>query len=194
MNGDFGNNNDINLTIIGSGMNLTGNLFTLNDVRIDGKFTGDLQAKGKIVVSELGEITGDVKGVNIVIMGKAYGDFEAENNFQVASGGYFKGTVKTRCINISDSAHFEGTCDISPKHKALDLVQPEESFDTEKIERILILQQEESEEQKQPETIKEKAIEKPEEKPEEKPKEALDNTPPPKLSIFASKIREIKSV
>lgn len=204
MNGDLGSSNDINLTIIGSGMNLTGNLFTLNDVRIDGKFNGELQAKGKIVVSEQGEITGIVKGVNIVIMGKAYGDYEAENNFQVSSGGFFKGTVKTRYIHISDSAHFEGTCDISPSHKALDLVQPEESFDTEKIDKLLALHSEAPKVEKQPEPqpvsapVPEKPAEKIVEEPITKPKEpdvkTEEETPPAKQSIFASKIRQIKSV
>lgn len=190
MNGETGNSNDIILTIIGSGMNLTGKLFTLNDVRIDGKFTGELQAKGKIVVSELGEITGDVKGINIVIMGKAHGDFEAENNFQVASGGFFKGTVKTRFIHISDSAHFEGTCDISPTHKALDMVQPEESFETEKITKILTSQQVKTKHQKQPETVPEKKFE----QTAGKPAEPEDSTAPAKQSIFASKIKQMKSV
>lgn len=218
MNGEFGNSNDINLTIIGSGMNLTGNLFTLNDVRVDGKFKGELQAKGKIVVSEHGEINGIVKGVNIVIMGKAHGEFEAENNFQVAAGGFFHGNVKTRYINISNSAHFEGTCDISPSHKALELVQPENSIDTAKIEEILAIyakapqvkkkpemapamEPEISPEitaDKQPENVLETQPASAEEKPVDKPKEQsvhTDDTPPPaKQSIFASKIRQIKSV
>lgn len=184
-------NDDINLTIIGSDMSLTGDLLTSNDVRIDGEFYGELITSGKIVVSEDGYIEGKIRGVDIVIIGQAKGEFVAENNFQISPGGYFKGTIKTRYIRISDSAHFDGTCDISPGREDIETVHTKKNFDIEKKERTTNLQL--------PETKPEKHIKSTLEKTNKKPKESShssdDSAPPPeKQSLLASKIKQIKSI
>ena len=183
-------NNDINLTIIGSDMSLTGELCTSNDVRIDGKFCGELITKGKIVVSEEGYIEGKIRGVDIVIIGHAKGEFVAENNFHISPGGYFKGTIKTRYIRISDSAHFDGTCDISPGREDIEKVQPKKNLDIEKKEPVTNPQL--------AETKLERHIKSSSEKTNKKPKESSnhsDNTPPPEnQSLLASKIKQIKSI
>jgi len=105
----------INLTIIGEGMEITGELWSSDDIRIDGRFDGELGTKGRIVISRKGFVKGNISGQNINIQGKAEGDFEAKNNFQIAPGGSFRGSVKTRFINITESAYFNGTCNIFPQ-------------------------------------------------------------------------------
>jgi cytoskeletal protein CcmA (bactofilin family) len=108
-------NNKVNLTIIGEGMQLTGELWSADDIRIDGKFIGELETEGKIVISEKGLVKGNVKGYDVTIYGNAEGDFEAKNNFNIGSGGYIEGSVKTKYISIRESAYFNGTCNIFPQ-------------------------------------------------------------------------------
>ena len=129
--------NQVGLTIIGSEMNLNGELFSNDDIRIDGKFVGELQTNGKIVISKGGYVEGLLKAKNIVVVGKAKGDFEAENNFKISDGGSFEGSVKSRYINITELAHFEGTCSISPKNKDIVIVQSESSTDIKKLKSTI---------------------------------------------------------
>ncbi len=137
--------NQVGLTIIGSEMDLNGELFSNDDIRIDGKFVGDLQTNGKIVISKSGYVEGILKAKNIVIVGKAKGDFEAESNFKISDGGFFEGSVKSRYINITELAHFEGTCSISPKHKDIVIKQSESNSDIKKLESKTDLKQAEQE-------------------------------------------------
>lgn len=125
-------NNQVDLTIIGADMNITGKLFSTDDIRIDGKFFGELHTKGRVVISKKGYAEGKVEGTNIIIIGKAYGEFVAKNNFQMSPGGCFKGSVKTRHVNITESADFDGTCTISSNHNGFNASQPENNFEQEK--------------------------------------------------------------
>lgn len=105
------------LTIIGEGMEVTGELTTSDDIRIDGVFTGELKSQGRIVVAPKGYVEGNVRGKTITVNGNGKGEFQAEHNFELASRGEFTGTVKTKFINITETAVFEGTCVISQNTK-----------------------------------------------------------------------------
>jgi len=112
-------NGEVNLTIIGEGMEITGELNTSDDIRIDGVFKGELETKGKVVISPKGYLEGNVRGNTISVNGKGKGDFHAAHNFEVVSNGGFSGTVKTKFINILETAVFEGTCFISQNNSSL---------------------------------------------------------------------------
>lgn len=106
---------DVRLTIIGIDMDIDGSLVSESDIRIDGKFHGELMTSGRIVVSQDGILDGTVKGKDITIHGKAKGEFEALNNFNIAPGGAFEGFLNTRFMNITDAVFFDGTCVINPE-------------------------------------------------------------------------------
>ncbi|MDD4109053.1 MAG: polymer-forming cytoskeletal protein [Prolixibacteraceae bacterium] len=119
------------LTIIGKKMQLTGELISSDDIRVDGRYTGYIRTRGKLVVSKEGVVSGNVYAKNITIHGKSEGDFVAENTFQIDPGGSFEGSVKTRFINITDSAYFNGTCAIIPGE---DFNEYERDFENRKTE------------------------------------------------------------
>ncbi len=106
---------DVRLTIIGIDMDIDGSLVSDSDIRIDGKFHGELMTSGRIVVSKNGFLDGTISGKDITIHGKAKGDFDALNNFNIAPGGVFEGFVNTRFMNITEAVFFDGTCVINPE-------------------------------------------------------------------------------
>jgi cytoskeletal protein CcmA (bactofilin family) len=111
------NGREVNLTIIIQGTEVTGELSTSDDIRIDGKFFGNIETKGKLVISKQGYVEGIVRGTDILINGKAKGDFQVDNNFHLSPEGIFSGSVETRFINISETSIFDGTCVISQNKK-----------------------------------------------------------------------------
>lgn len=103
-----------NLTFVSQGMTCRGELFTEGDLRIDGKFIGIIQLKGKLVIGEKGFVKGNVKANEIIIIGKSEGEFDAKDTVKILPQGSFKGKIKSKNFNISEDAHFEGTCSILP--------------------------------------------------------------------------------
>jgi|GEM_PF-5676258 len=108
--GDF----EMKLTIIGSEMQLTGELCSSHDIRVDGGYTGNIRTKGKLVVSKEGFVSGIVHAKDIIIQGRSEGDFVSENTFRIDPGGHFEGSARTRFMRITETACFNGTCAIIP--------------------------------------------------------------------------------
>jgi len=61
------NVNESLINIIGAGTEITGQIVTKGDLRIDGKLKGDLFSEGRIVVGETGEVDGAVECNNIEV-------------------------------------------------------------------------------------------------------------------------------
>ena len=64
-------NNAINL--IGTGTEITGDVVSDGDIRIDGKLTGNLKTKGKVVIGETGAVDGEITCKNSEVLGTIKG-------------------------------------------------------------------------------------------------------------------------
>jgi cytoskeletal protein CcmA (bactofilin family) len=122
---------EMKLTIIGSKMQLNGELYSSDDIRVDGSYSGNIRTKGKLVVSKEGFVSGIVHAKDITIQGRSEGEFVSENTFRIDPGGYFEGSARTRFMSITESARFNGTCAIIPdgdfRVKDKELCRPEVS-------------------------------------------------------------------
>ena len=59
---------------ISSGTKISGELFSTNDLRIDGCFSGKIFSKGRIVIGETAEVSGEIICTNADIWGRLKGD------------------------------------------------------------------------------------------------------------------------
>ncbi|WP_423127225.1 bactofilin family protein [Gaoshiqia sp. Z1-71] len=105
-------NRELHVSIIGSRMQIKGQIISTDDIRIDGFHCGNINTKGSVVIGTKGKINGNISARNILIQGNAMGEVEALENFSIDALGAFKGKVKTRYIKISEQAYFEGECQI----------------------------------------------------------------------------------
>ena len=104
-----GRNENKDYAVIQKGMEITGEMYSSEDIIVEGKFTGDLETKGKVIISKEGYVEGNVKGQDIIVYGKGKGDFVAINIFQLYPVSVFTGSAKARLINVSEEAHYDGT-------------------------------------------------------------------------------------
>ncbi len=104
-----GKNKNGDYVVIQKGMVIIGEMYSSEDIIVEGKFTGDLETKGKVIISKEGYVEGNVKGRDIIVYGKGKGDFVAINIFQLYPVSIFTGSAKARLINVSEEAHYDGT-------------------------------------------------------------------------------------
>lgn len=102
-----------NISIITNNLVMSGDLFTENDIRIDGEVKGNVHSKGKIVVGSQGRIKGNLEGYNIVVHGKVTGDCKAWDEFIIKPGGSLKGNIRTKRVTVMDDGCFDGNCIIN---------------------------------------------------------------------------------
>ncbi|MFA5325978.1 MAG: polymer-forming cytoskeletal protein [Bacteroidales bacterium] len=89
-----------------------GILISPNDIRIDGKFDGKIQTKGKVVLGEQATIKGDVFCTNADIWGKMEGNIIVSDVLTLMNTCEYTGVLQATKLSIEKGAKFNGTCKI----------------------------------------------------------------------------------
>ncbi len=85
------------------------------NLRINGKFEGNLDTKGSLTIGENAQIQADIVGENIVISGKVNGNVTASISLSLTQTAHMVGNLRTPSLSISAGAIMQGKCDMSAK-------------------------------------------------------------------------------
>lgn len=95
-------------SVLGPGINWTGNLGGKGGIRIEGTFEGEIAIRGLVVVGETGRLTcKNLKANNIIIAGAVKGNITAEK-LEIRSTGRVWGDVVTTAFSTEEGAFLRG--------------------------------------------------------------------------------------
>jgi len=95
---------------ISAGTVIKGEVFTANDIRIDGTFEGKVQSKGKVVVGEKAVIKGDILCGSVDFWGRIAGDIYAQDTLSLKGGCIVKGNLHVKRLVVELGSRFDGNC------------------------------------------------------------------------------------
>jgi cytoskeletal protein CcmA (bactofilin family) len=104
-------NNTINL--ISTGTDITGDVKSTGDIRIDGTLTGNLNTKGKVVIGPTGKISGEVICKNSEVSGVVEGKIIVAQLLNLKASSKIFGDIDTVKLSIEPGAIFTGNCKMS---------------------------------------------------------------------------------
>jgi cytoskeletal protein CcmA (bactofilin family) len=79
-------------------------------VRIDGKFSGEIESSGTLIVGESATIRSQIHVADMIISGEVNGDIVAENKIEISVPGKLFGNIQTPKLVIEEGVIFEGKC------------------------------------------------------------------------------------
>jgi len=82
------------------------------NLRINGKFEGNLETKGNLMIGEKAQIKADINGESIVISGRVIGNVIASGNIDLTRTAYLKGDISTPRLSMQEGAILQGKCDM----------------------------------------------------------------------------------
>lgn len=80
------------------------------NLRINGRFEGNLETKGNLVIGPTANVHAHIIGDTIVIAGKVKGEILAKQKLTVVSTATVEGQVRTAKLVTEEGAIIEGTC------------------------------------------------------------------------------------
>lgn len=89
------------------------------NLRINGKFEGNLDTKGNLTIGENAQVQADIVGENIEICGKVSGNVVASDSLSLTQTAHLVGNIRTPKLNVSGGAIFQGKCDMPAKEAKL---------------------------------------------------------------------------
>ena len=95
---------------ISQGTVIAGDVETQGDIRIDGKLSGSLVCKGKLVLGETGQIDGDVECVNANVSGTLKATIKVKELLSLQGTAKVLGDIETDKLDVVSGATFTGQC------------------------------------------------------------------------------------
>ena len=95
-------------SVLGPGINWTGNLGGKGGIRIEGTFEGEIAIRGLVVIGETGRLTCKMlKANNVIVAGAVKGSITAEK-LEIRSTGRVWGDVVTTAFSTEEGAFLRG--------------------------------------------------------------------------------------
>lgn len=123
----FGNNKDKNgkggnpasktFNQFGEGTFIEGEIRSESDIRLDGKVSGIIRSKSKVVVGSTGSVEGDIYCTNADISGKITGRIEVRELLFLKSTAVVEGDIIAAKLVVESGAVFNGTCQMGAKEE-----------------------------------------------------------------------------
>jgi len=113
-------------SVLGPGINWTGNLGGKGGIRIEGTFEGEISIKGLVVIGETGRLScQNLRANNVVVAGAVKGNITAEK-LEIRSTGRVWGDVVVVSFSTEEGAFLRGQVRMEERVE-LNLEQPTEA-------------------------------------------------------------------
>lgn len=115
------------LTVIGAGARLEGNLVSVASLRIEGHVKGQITAEGDVTVAPEAQVDSDIKAANVTIAGAYRGNVTATGTIELASSAKVEGNISCSSLVVNQGASFSGQSIMDSTEAAQELAKPAEA-------------------------------------------------------------------
>ncbi len=120
-----------NTATIGKAVKIVGQIFTKEDLYVDGDVEGTIEShENKVTIGPNGRVQATQAGIRareVIILGQVQGNVEASDKVDIRKDAKLVGDITTSRISIEDGALFKGSIDIKkaePRPAAAPTVTP----------------------------------------------------------------------
>lgn len=98
------------INLIAKGTQITGDLISDGDFRIDGEVLGNLDTKGRLVIGVSGLLVGEIRCKSCEIAGTQKGSLFITEMLSLKASSNVSGDILTGKLSIEPGAYFAGNC------------------------------------------------------------------------------------
>jgi cytoskeletal protein CcmA (bactofilin family) len=96
--------------LLGKGSEFEGKLTFEGQVRIDGKFTGQIFTKDTLVIGDGAKVSAEISAGTVIVNGVVEGNIRASQMIEVHQPARIKGNLETPSLSMDRGVMFEGSC------------------------------------------------------------------------------------
>jgi len=94
--------------VLGGGMSLRGEISGEGDFHIYGRFEGEIDVTGRVLVAEAAQVDANINAAAIVIAGKVRGNLSASTHLDILPSGVLTGTLKAGSFSAAEGSSVKG--------------------------------------------------------------------------------------
>jgi len=96
------------VTIVGAGARLEGNVVSAGSLRIDGQVKGQINADGEVTLSSQSQVEADIRAQNVSVAGRFTGNIVVKDKAHLARGGRIDGNITSKTLVVEEGGVFHG--------------------------------------------------------------------------------------
>ncbi len=96
------------VTVVGVGARLDGNLVSAGSLRIDGQVKGQINADGDVALSPQSQVEADIRAQNVSVAGRFKGNIAVKGKAHLARGGRVDGNITSKTLVVEEGGIFHG--------------------------------------------------------------------------------------
>ncbi len=96
--------------LLGKGSEFEGKLTFEGQVRVEGKFSGQIMTKDTLVIGEGARVSAEITAGTVIVNGWVEGNIKASQLIELHQPGRIKGNLETPALAIDKGVVFEGSC------------------------------------------------------------------------------------
>jgi cytoskeletal protein CcmA (bactofilin family) len=94
--------------VLGSRLALRGEITGEGDFHIFGRFEGEIDVSGRVVVAEAAQVDANINAASIAIAGKVRGNLSASTHLDILPTGVLTGTLKAGSLSAAEGSSVKG--------------------------------------------------------------------------------------
>jgi cytoskeletal protein CcmA (bactofilin family) len=100
-------------SVIGKTLFIKGNIFSDEEVFIEGKIEGKLNIKNRVVVGKSGVVNADIEAQEIIVIGTVNGNVKGSQKVEIVPDGVLNGNILSKGVVLREGAIFKGSIDMT---------------------------------------------------------------------------------
>lgn len=112
---------DTKESLIAANLVIEGKIDGAGDVRIAGRFNGDVHVQGNLTIEDGAKVTGGIRANTVIIGGELEGNIEDAGRVEVMATGVINGDVKAGSLTVAAGSRMRGRVEFGWEEKRPDL-------------------------------------------------------------------------
>jgi cytoskeletal protein CcmA (bactofilin family) len=108
-------------TVLGAGTSFKGRMVFHSALVIKGRFDGEIEADGDIVVEENAVVRAKIEAASIEILGLVQGDADVTGKVEIGVTGSLVGDIKASSLRIEQGAFYKGRISMLKNPESIDI-------------------------------------------------------------------------
>ena len=106
-------------SVIAADLTIEGKIEGSGDVRLIGKFKGDVHVDGNLTIETGAKVTGSVRATTVIIGGELEGNIDAASNVELLQTGVLNGDIKSGSLTVAAGSRMRGHAEFGWQEKEL---------------------------------------------------------------------------
>ena len=108
------NPNGASKNVLGSDVEIKGNLKFSGEMTFEGRLDGDIQSDGALNLGDSATINGNIQVQSVVVRGKVNGNITAKEKIDIKSKAELFGDIRASRLVIEEGVTFVGKSEVNP--------------------------------------------------------------------------------